>query len=112
MKKILCIDDNQPLLTCYSRALGLKHYSVATAESPALALEHDLFLYDLVTLDGEMPGMGGAEMGILLRERFPDLPILFIFGDASKAPVLPKSRIMQKPVLLEELYKNVEELLK
>lgn len=113
MKKILCIDDDQFLLRLYFRALGGK-YLVTTAESPIVAIERGDFdgNLNLVILDGEMPGMSGAEMGIFLREKFEELPILFIFGDATKAPVLAKSRILQKPVLLKDLHKNVEELLK
>jgi CheY-like chemotaxis protein len=35
---------------------------------------------DLVLTDLMMPGIGGAELGRVLRTRWPDLPILFMSG--------------------------------
>ena len=77
MKRILSIDDEQPILQVLTRILESRGYQVTTCNDPHAAM--DVFKsgeFDLVTLDIRMPGKDGFELYKELREH-ADLPALF-----------------------------------
>lgn len=99
-EKILVIDDDgdvRGMVVSFLKGLG---YQVAAAESGALGLDIlPDFSPDLVVLDFAMPGANGAEVAVAIREREPDVKILFVSGYADSsvleaatgnAPVLRK----------------------
>jgi|SRR5882724_344409 len=66
--------------------LEFDHHKVTTAASAAEALTHcDNGTFDLVLLDYLMPVTKGDQLARLLKERFPNLPIIMITADAEKA---------------------------
>ena len=67
---------------------------------------------DLVLTDLMMPGVGGVELARRLRERWPELPILFMSGysveDLRSQGAIGLERVMiQKPFTPEILVRSV-----
>ena len=80
---VLLVEDEEMVRSLTGRALREHGYSVLEARGGEEALE--VFeergaSIDLVVTDVAMPGMGGRELAQRLRERSPELPILFISG--------------------------------
>lgn len=82
-QKILVVEDEQSLLELMEDLITSMSYSVVTAASAkdALAATDAHSDIALVLTDIVMPGgMGGFELARELRNRFPDLPILYMSG--------------------------------
>lgn len=61
---------------------------------------------DLVIVDFAMPGMNGAELTSLVREQWPDLPIILATGYADMQAVdkvVDAHRVLRKPFRIEDL---------
>jgi two-component system cell cycle sensor histidine kinase/response regulator CckA len=83
---VLLVEDEDMVRAVAERALARQGYSVLTAENGEAALEvldahgrPDLLISDVV-----MPTMDGPTMVRHARERYPDLPIIFISGYAEE----------------------------
>jgi len=83
---VLLVEDEDMVRAVAERALARQGYSVLTAENGEVALEMleangrpDLLISDVV-----MPTMDGPTMVRRARERYPDLPIIFISGYAEE----------------------------
>ena len=79
MKRILSIDDEPAMLSCFSDALKSKGYDVVVTTDPEEGLrilreDQDLAL---VLLDVKMPGKSGFDIYREFKE-FRDLPVLFV----------------------------------
>lgn len=79
---VLVVDDESGVRTVVARSLEQGGYRVLKAHDGGHALELVARLGppQLVITDLTMPGMGGAELGRRLRERWPALPIIFMSG--------------------------------
>jgi two-component system, OmpR family, response regulator CpxR len=80
-KTILCVDDNEQVLSVRKFLLETRGYRVATARSAEEAIERfrqggiDLVLGDLV-----MPQMDGNEMVRRMKDISPEVPMILISG--------------------------------
>lgn len=80
-KTILCVDDNEQVLSVRKFLLETRGYRVLTAHSAEAALERfrqggiDLVLSDLL-----MPTMDGNEMVRQMKEISPEVPTILISG--------------------------------
>ena len=108
-KRILVVDDD-PGIRDYLEALftrqGLSASSVATGEEVIEALESQET--DLVILDLILPGINGLEVFKLVKERWPDLPILMLSGQGQARTIVEAMRLgaadfLRKPFEVEEL---------
>jgi len=84
MKKILVVDDEEPIRILYKEELEEEGYEVDLAASGPEALEKlNRSKPDLVTLDLKMPGMGGLEVLSKIREHDTKLPVIICtaYGD-------------------------------
>lgn len=86
-KTILCVEDNEQVLSVRKFMLETRGYRVVAVNTAAAALEHleaalpgtlDLLLADLV-----LPGMDGNELARRAKQLHPALPILLISGMVS-----------------------------
>lgn len=86
-KSILCVDDNEQVLSVRTFLLETRGYRVIAVPTPHQALEHlaaaapgsiDLLLCDLL-----MPCMDGNELVRRAKELHPALPALIISGTVS-----------------------------
>ncbi len=116
---ILIVEDNPELLMSLLDMLQSLDYSVLTATSAGDALQVlessspvHLLLSDIV-LPG---GVGGTQLGRQVRERFPELPILYMSGYSENAMAHrgnceAEGHFLQKPFRLAELAREVRRAL-
>jgi CheY-like chemotaxis protein len=82
---ILCVDDDAALLAMTRKLLETAGYRVLSASSGAEALRiASGTRIDAVVLDYTMPDMDGPEVAAALRERVPQLPIVFYTGSPER----------------------------
>lgn len=109
-RRVLVIDDDALVRRGMTRLLArLGHESVEASDGPAglAAFDRDATSWDLVIVDGSMPGMHGLEVIAELRRRPIQVPIILASGylptpdptDVGDGP----SAWLPKPFLLSEL---------
>jgi CheY-like chemotaxis protein len=75
--RILCVDDDELVLTFLEAVLQLNGYSVVTATNAQGALKTFASeAVDAVVLDYEMPAMNGAKLARAMKEINPQVPKL------------------------------------
>ena len=79
MKRILAVDDEEPILKCFERALRARGYYIRTTSDPDEALEilknED---FDLVMLDVRMPKTSGFEIYGQIKRKGRAMAVLFV----------------------------------
>ena len=110
---ILVVDDEESLRRLIERGLTRQGYRISEAGNGLEALEAVRGQsFDLVILDIVMPLMGGREVLAILRQEFPELPVLMISGyDPSNVP-LQGAAFLAKPFGINVLMDTVAQLLK
>jgi two-component system cell cycle sensor histidine kinase/response regulator CckA len=114
---ILLVEDEDGLRSLNARGLRSRGYSVIEASNgiEALeALEEKNGAVDLVVSDVVMPEMDGPTLLKTMRERNPDLKIIFVSGYAEDAfeKSLPENQqfaFLPKPFTLSQLVAAVKE---
>lgn len=116
---VLLVDDEQSIVDSTREMLENMGYSVVTANSGNTALQK-LEQYgdqiDLMMLDMIMPGMGGNETFIKVKQIKPDLKVLLcsgysINGQAREILDCGCDDFIQKPYNLDQLSQKVRQLL-
>ena len=79
---VLVVDDNDELRTFIKHALELSDYSVLEASDgkSVLALLDKVTTIDLVLCDVVLPGVKGPEVINMVREKFPEIKVIFMSG--------------------------------
>jgi two-component system cell cycle sensor histidine kinase/response regulator CckA len=106
---VLLVEDEHMVRAVAERALTRQGYSVLTAEHGEAALEllatsgrPDLLISDVV-----MPTMDGPTMVAKVRERYPDLPVIFMSGYAEeqlrRSIDLDQVAFLPKPFSVQQL---------
>ncbi len=106
--KILIVDDDPDVRRFLADTVdGLGHSAEACdcGESALEQLEKEL--PDLALIDFAMPGMNGAQLARAARERYPDLPIVFVTGYAEseqmEAALGEDVPVLRKPFGIDQL---------
>jgi len=82
--KILIVDDEVNMLESLSEVLRNKGYLVATARNGLEALEKLKEKYfNIAIADLKMPEMGGMELLEVMKERYPQTPLVMLTGYAT-----------------------------
>ncbi|MGD2097989.1 MAG: response regulator [Desulfobacterales bacterium] len=113
--KILLVDDEIDFLKAISERLALKGFDVVTASNGNHAIasaEKDLF--DVALVDFQMPGMDGAQVLKLLKERHNYLEIIMLTGHATidsavECTKLGAFKYLEKPYDFEKLVEVIKE---
>jgi CheY-like chemotaxis protein len=105
---VLVVDDETQVRELACETLRMLGYAADGADSGPAAVERlQTAVPDLVVMDYAMPGMSGAEAARILRERRPDVPIIFASGYADTAAVEAalgrEAVILRKPFNMDEL---------
>jgi two-component system phosphate regulon response regulator OmpR len=82
--RVLVVDDDEDIRSALGRYLNLVGFQVEVAASgpEALALL-GRSRYQVAVVDVRMPGMSGVEFVQLAHERWPDLAVVFLTGNAT-----------------------------
>ena len=114
---VLVVEDEDMVRAVAQRALSRHGYTVLAAESGEAALEllRTTSRPDLLVSDVVMPGMDGPTMARKVRERYPDLPILFMSGYADdqlrRSIDLDRVAFLSKPFSVQQLAEAAREAL-
>lgn len=114
--RVLIIDDDPDLrcvLTASLEALGCEVVEAADGQSGLILF--DQVSPDLIIIDFAMPGMNGAEVAKTVRERRPDVPIVFASGYAETEKIesaAGNAILLRKPFRLNELQAVLADVLR
>jgi two-component system, cell cycle response regulator CpdR len=105
-KRILLVDDEEPLRAAVRMILELDGHQVTEASDGAEALS--LFTigeFDLVITDFEMPVMEGNELAVRIKLLAPSMPILMITASESArlGAENPVDALLNKPLTVPDL---------
>jgi PAS domain S-box-containing protein len=112
-ERVLIVDDEAAVRRVAARCLSGLGYRIVEAANgrDALALVNgSAETIDVLVTDVVMPGLSGPELAQALRERAPDLRVLFVSGYAPDA-LGAGQEFLGKPFTGEELATRVRELL-
>jgi CheY-like chemotaxis protein len=115
--RILVVDDEPILLRSTERLLEQRGFSVATAMEAAGAVElvEGGAVFDVLVVDVALRGVTGLELARRLRERLPNLRVLYVSGFDAGALRLDTGRagdaFLAKPFAGAELARRLTELL-
>jgi DNA-binding NtrC family response regulator len=107
--RILIVDDDPGTLASLSRAFALEGYTTVSAGSAARALERlEEEPVDAVLSDVVMPETSGLDFLRLLKQRWPDVPVVLMSGQATLDTAVQATRLgaldfVEKPVSLDRL---------
>jgi len=113
-KRILLVDDEEPLRACLRMLLELEGLQVTEASNGAEALHlFALGEFDLVITDFQMPLMAGNELAVNLKRLAPSLPILMVTASARarRDADNPVDAMLSKPFDVSELRGTLRKLL-
>ncbi len=114
---ILLVEDEDMVRAVAERALTRQGYSVLTAENGELGLQvlEKHGRPDLLVSDVVMPTMDGPTMVRRAREKYPDLPVLFMSGYAEeqlrKSIDLDNVAFLPKPFSVQQLAEAARDVL-
>ena len=115
--RVLLVDDDPLVSDSIRRMLEFdqRHVKSVASGADALALlEKETF--NLIIIDYLMPEMKGDRLAVMLKERYPALPILMITADPEKIDAIAEpppgvDLLMGKPFQLNELRDTVTKML-
>ena len=107
-RRILVVDDDRDLrgVTC-ATLIDLGHDVLAAEEAEVALTLLTSSPVDLVLTDVAMPNLDGVELARRIRERFDQLPILFMTGNADRRN-LAKEIVLEKPFGATALTRAIE----
>jgi PAS domain S-box-containing protein len=114
---VLLVDDDETVRDLVASMLSEHGYRIVTAPDPLAAIAHaDEERFDVLVTDVVMPKLNGRELATKLRERDPDLRVVYMSGHP--AGMLPgdlledeMSVFLQKPFKMLELARAIRSAL-
>jgi diguanylate cyclase (GGDEF)-like protein/PAS domain S-box-containing protein len=113
---ILAVDDDAFMRICLEELLKTYGYCCTLAENGKKALSLlNQYKFDIILLDLMMPEMGGHQVMAQVKEKFPDLDVIIVSGDATfdnatKALRLGAKDFISKPYKPDELIKCIRHI--
>jgi excisionase family DNA binding protein len=116
-KRILVVDDDEPITSLFKQTLEKNNYHVLTANTgiKAVKLIHS-WDFDLIFLDLKMPSIDGVETFRRIRQIDKAVPVIIITAYAAsellkKALKLAPFGIMKKPFGARDILRSTENFL-
>ncbi|MDB5437854.1 MAG: sensor hybrid histidine kinase, partial [Caulobacteraceae bacterium] len=105
---VLVVEDNEAVgqfSTEMLHDLGYKTRWVANAADALEVLAEDASAFELVFSDVVMPGMNGVELSRVVRQRYPQIPVVLTsgYGDVLVDEGFEGVRLIRKPYSVEAL---------
>ena len=118
-ERILCVDDEAPLVTLAVRfleRLGYRASGYTSAEEALAAFRRQPDAFDLVVTDYNMPGMSGMDVALTVMSERPSMLVALASGylrpaEVEHARALGIRATIAKPYTLEDLGAAVQNLL-
>ena len=116
--KLLLVEDEESLGYLLKEYLGMKGYDINWVTNGKEALKVlDRLDFRLAILDVMMPEMDGFTLAHSIKEKYPDLPFLFLTAKSMKVDVLKGFSLgaldyLKKPIDEEELLARIKAILK
>jgi DNA-binding response OmpR family regulator len=120
-KRILLVDDEQDITYTIKVVLENNGFVVDSYNNPTLALSNfKPGLYDLLLLDIKMPEINGFELHEKMKEIDRNVKVCFLtaselfyeeYRTLDAYPTLDKAYFIQKPFRIEELIRQLKEIL-
>jgi DNA-binding NtrC family response regulator len=113
--KLLLVDDEVKFLQSIAKRLALKNFDVTPATTGKEAIESaENGLFDVAVVDFQMPGMDGAQVLKILKEKHRYLEIIMLTGHASidsavECTKLGAFKYLEKPYEFENLVEVIKE---
>jgi CheY-like chemotaxis protein len=108
--KVLLVDDEEEVRLLVPRMLeqaGVHQVEIVSGGQEAIESLQSGQIPDLIILDQNMPGMDGVRTLALIRDYYPDLPILISSGQPGiqdwQCFKQPRVAVISKPFSLEEI---------
>lgn len=117
-KRILLVEDEETLAIGLEYNLKEEGYAVDWVDDGKKALKNiDSFHYDLIILDVMLPYVDGFEVAEKVREKFPQMPVLFLTArigikDKIHGLEIGADDYLTKPFHLKELLLRIKGMLK
>jgi DNA-binding NtrC family response regulator len=118
VKRILVVDDESIMRDLLTDYFEMMDYSVNSAKDGSVAWEMLSDIkpgdYSLVITDINMPKMGGIELSKLIKDKYPELPIIMMTGygiEKVKQDVEKAEGFLAKPFELDVLFELVEKII-
>ncbi len=116
--RLLIIEDNEEILHLFSKFFRKKEYSVETAADGLEGLkilETEKESFDIIITDIVMPQISGVGIISIVKNKFPETPIIAITGYGKEPEMLAAEAqadlVLEKPIDLHELEKKINSLL-
>ena len=109
MKDILIIDDEPGICLTFTKALEREGYTVKTASTLNEVQESlKTFTFDVIISDILIPGTNGIELLKLIKELFPEVPVIMITGEPNIDTAIESVRqgaydYLTKPITRQQL---------
>ena len=103
--KILVVEDETAIRMMVTSILRRADYDVVEARdgAEALRLLQAGLTIDTLLTDVRMPGVDGLTVARAYRERFPDLPVLYVTGQADDMLPVPGGVLVKKPFRMSQI---------
>ena len=114
MKNVLIVEDDDDIRDCLLLRIEAPTINVLTACNGVDAWDKiNALKIDLVITDYRMPKMDGAKLTILIKQSFPEIPIIWISTFDVQELELQDSvhSVLQKPFDTDILKNKIEEIL-
>ncbi|MET4801201.1 ATP-binding protein [Bradyrhizobium sp. LB11.1] len=110
----LLVDDEPLVRMSTAEMLSEFGYRVVEADSAEDALQRvkDGLRPNLLVTDHLMPGMSGTDLGLALRNQYPELQVLVVSGYANNEGITPDLSRLTKPFRSDELAASLANLAK
>ncbi|UCG12693.1 MAG: response regulator [Deltaproteobacteria bacterium] len=112
---ILVVEQNQETLVLLAALLASKGYRVTTAADGLDGLEKfSNDRYQLILIDLSTPLMSGWELGRIVKQREPSVPVALVTGldFGSKPDHFPFDAIIRRPFRFDDLHHVVDSLIR
>jgi DNA-binding response OmpR family regulator len=116
-RKILLVEDDETLGYLLTEYLKMKDFNIQWEKDGTSVVEIlNTDYFDLVILDVMMPKMDGFTLAKMIKDRFPEIPFIFLTARSLKIDVLKGFGIgaidyLKKPIDEEELVVRINTLL-
>lgn len=110
---IVLVEDEEEIRENLKRILEEEGYNVYAFSSGSEVKENldKIEKADLLISDFHLPDIRGGELYQILKQKFPNIDVIFLTGDIFGLAELPTNRVILKPFSINDLFSKIKELL-